>query len=135
MRILLITFLIFQCDVFSQAVAQPTSLKQIMKSIDDELSIVSNQLDKRDANGDSANRSLQIRKLFTLAFNFEPPKVQEMPETERPALLRAYDRFLGSVVVVTADLEDSFLQNKNDQADLLVKELNRIRREAHKLLK
>ncbi len=115
--------------------ADPTDLEGVMKAIEQEVKVISQQVGDAQANADSANRSLLVRKLFVMAFAFEPPSLKDKPEGEKATLLRAYDRFLGRIIAVSADLEEDFVVGDNAKAKVALADMLAIRREAHKILK
>ena len=124
-------------SIFSfQALADgPASIEEIMENVEKEVKVVQENLDNRDMNKDSVARSLNMRKLFIHMYSFVPKKLHDAKPEEKPALTRAYDKFVAQEIALLSDLEGNFAADKNEDAKKTFDEIGKIRRSAHKLFK
>lgn len=138
MRTLLVLLAVFSITTSASKVFAgdpPANLEEVMKALEVESKAIGLQIDNRDANVDSATRSLTMRGLFVAALDFLPEKIEKAKEDEKLALVRLYDKFLAQEIVLTSDLVSNFVAGENDKAKLTNAEIVKVKREAHKLFK
>ncbi|MGE3974387.1 MAG: hypothetical protein AB7F59_07680 [Bdellovibrionales bacterium] len=122
---------VFLFSTIVYAGAAPTSLREVMAVSAQHFSAIARSINAPEQNAESAMNASGIRIAFVTAFQFEPDILRNAPESERPALLRLYQKLVAKTVALSAELEDAFIANDNTKAKTLLADLARVRQEGH----
>jgi hypothetical protein len=111
---------------------QDTKLAVHMKAINQAYRKLRSSLKDPERNAESLAQVLEIEQNAFAAKGLEPAQLVDVPQAERKAFLVEYRRTMVGLLKGILDLEVAVLEDKNEAASDLLKEINKMKLAAHK---
>lgn len=110
----------------------PRTLKNVMSEMGENAKTIFNQMKDPALNADTATKVEKFRVLILEATAFVPEWVKRFDDPNAVKIeYLEYNKYLANLYVSGTNLQQSFINNKNDEAQKIFKELLDIKKQGH----